>query len=93
MPTYEYECLNCGYKFESFEKISDIPFYKDCPRCGKNKAKRLISNGAGLIFKGTGFYVTDYKKKTTGSSQEKTESSSKGEEKKSKTNLSSEEKK
>ena len=61
MPTYEYLCENCGYRFEKFQKITDEPI-KKCPRCG-GKVKRLISGGAGLIFKGSGFYVNDYKKK------------------------------
>lgn len=61
MPTYEYLCENCGYRFEKFQKITDEPI-KKCPRCG-GKVKRLISGGAGLIFKGSGFYETDYKRK------------------------------
>lgn len=65
MPTYEYECQACGYRFELFQKITDAPV-KKCPKCGKEKAKRLISAGAGLIFKGSGFYITDYKKRGKG---------------------------
>lgn len=61
MPTYEYLCENCGYQFEEFQKITDPPLSK-CPKCG-GKVRRLISGGAGLIFKGSGFYITDYKKK------------------------------
>ncbi len=60
MPTYEYECLDCKYTFEEFQRITDKPLDK-CPKCG-GRAKRLISGGAGLIFKGSGFYVTDYKR-------------------------------
>ncbi len=60
MPTYEYECTQCNYIFEAFQKITDKPL-KKCPKCG-GKLRRLISGGAGLIFKGSGFYVTDYKK-------------------------------
>ncbi len=60
MPTYEYECINCKYVFEYFQNISD-PKLEKCPKCGGN-VRRLISGGAGLIFKGTGFYITDYKK-------------------------------
>ena len=60
MPTYEYQCLKCGYKFEKFQKITDKPI-KNCPKC-KNKVRKIISTGAGIIFKGSGFYATDYKK-------------------------------
>ncbi len=62
MPTYEYECTSCGYKFEAFQKINDSPLTK-CPKC-KKRVKKLISTGAGIIFKGSGFYATDYKKKS-----------------------------
>ena len=61
MPTYEYECLRCGYRFEEFQKMSDEPV-KRCPKCN-GKVKRLISTGAGIIFKGSGFYATDYSRK------------------------------
>jgi putative FmdB family regulatory protein len=60
MPTYEYECTKCQYLFEEFQKITDKPL-EDCPKCG-GKLSRLITGGAGLIFRGSGFYVTDYKK-------------------------------
>jgi putative FmdB family regulatory protein len=60
MPTYEYECSNCGHKFEKFQSIKASPI-KKCPACGKNTAQRLIGMGAGLIFKGSGFYITDYR--------------------------------
>jgi len=63
MPTYEYECTKCGYRFESFHSIDSVS-KKKCPKC-KNKAQRLISGGCGLIFKGSGFYITDYKKKSS----------------------------
>jgi putative FmdB family regulatory protein len=61
MPTYEYECKDCGYKFEAFQKMSD-PAIKLCPKC-KKETRRLIGIGAGIIFKGPGFYATDYRKK------------------------------
>jgi len=61
MLTYEYECTHCGYNFEVFQKITDKPLL-NCPKC-KNKVKRLIGSGAGIIFKGSGFYATDYRKK------------------------------
>ena len=60
MPTYEYECANCGNRFEKFQSITAAPI-KKCPACGKNTAQRLIGTGAGLIFKGSGFYITDYR--------------------------------
>ena len=60
MPTYEYRCRTCGHQFEAFQRISEAPLTK-CPECGK-KVERLISAGLGIIFKGSGFYSTDYKK-------------------------------
>jgi len=60
MPTYEYECANCNYRFEVFQNINDKLIEK-CPECG-GSVRRLISAGAGVIFKGSGFYATDYKK-------------------------------
>src|SRR5215207_3699316 len=60
MPTYEYRCDACRHEFEKFQSITAQPI-KKCPKCGKNKVKRLISTGAGLIFKGSGFYITDYR--------------------------------
>ncbi|MDP2922824.1 MAG: zinc ribbon domain-containing protein [Candidatus Omnitrophota bacterium] len=69
MPTYDYECLKCGKISEAFHKINDRPL-KECPHC-KGKVKKLISSGSGLIFKGSGFYITDYKKKKPSQSQEK----------------------
>lgn len=61
MPTYEYACTKCGHHFEQFQSMRDAPL-KKCPKCGKLALKRLIGGGAGLIFKGSGFYITDYKK-------------------------------
>lgn len=61
MPTYEYVCESCGYRFEAFQNMSDSPL-TTCPQCG-GRIKRLISGGTGLIFKGAGFYETDYKHK------------------------------
>ena len=57
MPTYEYECKKCRHTFEVFQAMSDEPI-KKCPKCGK-QVRRLISGGIGVIFKGSGFYVTD----------------------------------
>ncbi len=62
MPTYEYACSKCGHHFEKFQSMRDEPL-KKCPSCGKPALKRLIGGGAGLIFKGSGFYITDYKNK------------------------------
>jgi putative FmdB family regulatory protein len=61
MPTYEYECTACGHEFERFESITAEPS-RNCPKCRKGKARRRISGGGGLIFKGSGFYCTDYKR-------------------------------
>src|SRR5512132_2701154 len=60
MPTYDYRCDACGHQWEQFQSRSAAPI-KRCPSCGKAKAKRLIGTGAGLIFKGSGFYITDYR--------------------------------
>jgi putative FmdB family regulatory protein len=60
MPTYEYKCNACGHRFEKFQSMSAEPIRK-CPKCGKMKVQRLIGTGAGLIFKGSGFYITDYR--------------------------------
>jgi len=59
MPTYEYRCKTCSYDFETFQKMTDEPV-KICPKCG-GKVERLISAGGGLLFKGSGFYITDYR--------------------------------
>lgn len=59
MPTYDYECQKCGFRFEKFQRITEEPL-KICPEC-KGTVKRLIGTGAGIIFKGSGFYCTDYK--------------------------------
>jgi putative FmdB family regulatory protein len=58
MPTYDYECQACGHRFEYFSRLHDTAA-RACPKCGKKKAKRMIGAGAGFIFKGSGFYVTD----------------------------------
>jgi putative FmdB family regulatory protein len=60
MPTYEYHCNNCGHRFEQLQSITAKSLRK-CPKCGKSSLKRLIGTGAGLIFKGSGFYTTDYR--------------------------------
>ncbi len=60
MPTYDYKCSNCEHLFEEFQSITAKPL-KKCPECGKMSLKRLLGTGAGIIFKGSGFYETDYR--------------------------------
>ena len=69
MPTYEYKCESCGYHFEELQGINDKPLEK-CPECN-GKVKRLLSAGSGIIFKGNGFYQTDYKSTSTPCSGDK----------------------
>ncbi len=61
MPIYEYQCANCGHEMEELQTMSEPPLTK-CPTCGKEKLKKMIGVGGGLIFKGSGFYQTDYVK-------------------------------
>ena len=68
MPTYDYKCADCGHVFEEFQSMKADPL-KDCPECGKPSLKRLMAGGAGMIFKGSGFYLTDYAKSGTSSSK------------------------
>lgn len=60
MPTYDYECKACHHRWELFQSIKADP-EKKCPKCGKKQAQRVIGPGAGIIFKGSGFYQTDYR--------------------------------
>ena len=60
MPTYNYECRSCGHAFELFQSMT-APVKRKCPTCGKPKLDRLIGAGGGILFKGAGFYQTDYK--------------------------------
>ena len=62
MPTYDYVCTKCGHELEAFQPMKDAPL-KVCPACKRRALKRRVGGGAGLIFKGSGFYITDYKKK------------------------------
>ena len=64
MPTYQYECAACDHQFEQLQSMTE-PKLKKCPECGKLKLQRLIGSGAGMIFKGSGFYATDYKKSSS----------------------------
>ncbi len=95
MPTYDYECDACGHEFELFQSMSE-PVKRKCPECGKLKLRRLFGTGAAVVFKGSGFYETDYrsdsykkgaeadKKKTEKkSSEKKTEAKSGGSQSKS----------
>ena len=77
MPTYEYVCRACGHKFEEFQPMT-AESLTICPKCGKAELKRLMGAGAGMVFKGSGFYLTDYKKSgtsTTSSSKPASDSS------------------
>ena len=60
MPTYEYRCDSCSHEFEEFQYIKEAPL-KKCPKCSKNKLRRLIGGGAAVVFRGQGFYQTDYR--------------------------------
>jgi len=72
MPTYDYLCDSCGHKFEKFQSITARSLRK-CPKCGKNQLKRLIGAGAGIIFKGSGFYETDYRSESYKEAKKKEE--------------------
>ena len=65
MPTYQYECSACGHQFEALQSMSEKRL-KQCPECGQETLERLIGTGIGIIFKGSGFYETDYKRKNAG---------------------------
>ncbi len=97
MPTYQYQCSACKYAFEELQSMKDEPLTK-CPKCKKKKLDRLLGTGAGLLFKGSGFYITDYRsesyksaaKADTGSSgKSESGSSSSGGDKGGKTGSSS----
>ena len=75
MPTYQYQCTSCSYEFEEFQKITDDPL-ETCPKCGGH-VQRLISGGAGLLFKGSGFYITDYRSPKYKADAKKAESDAK----------------
>lgn len=79
MPTYEYGCKACGHRFEEFQSMSE-EHIKVCPSCEKESVERLLSAGAGLIFKGSGFYITDYARKNGSNGNGSKEESSAGKE-------------
>ncbi len=82
MPTYEYQCKKCGHCFSEFQRIVDPPI-KDCPKCKKKDCvEQIISGGSGLIFKGSGFYITDYKRKSSSGSSSDSGSSKSSDSKK-----------
>lgn len=87
MPTYDYECDACGHEMELFQAITEDPV-KKCPECKKNKLRRLFGTGAAIMFKGSGFYETDYRsesyKKAAAADKKKSESSSSSTDSKSK---------
>ena len=94
MPTYDYECKACGHRFETFQGIKDATL-KKCPKCGKLKLNRLIGAGAGFLFKGSGFYITDYRSssyKEKAKSESKPAESSKAESKSAESSSKSESK-
>ena len=87
MPTYDYECEACGHSLEVFQGINDAVL-KKCPECGKKKLKRLFGSGAAIVFKGSGFYQTDYRSegyKKAAEAETKSQSSDKGDAKASDT--------
>jgi putative FmdB family regulatory protein len=80
MPTYDYECGACEHSLEVFQGIND-PVLKKCPKCGKNKLKRQFGTGAAIVFKGSGFYQTDYRSegyKKAAAAESKSHGESKG---------------
>ena len=80
MPTYDYQCDECGHEFELFQQMS-APVKRKCPECGLLKLRRLIGTGAGVLFKGSGFYETDYRSDSykSGAKQEKDAAETKSE--------------
>lgn len=85
MPTYDYRCKACQHEWELFQSIKANPI-KKCPECGKLKAERIIGAGAGIIFKGSGFYETDYRSdsyKKAAAADKKAQESGSGESKSS----------
>ena len=79
MPTYEYQCKKCNYRFEEFQNISEKPLSR-CPQCG-GRVQRLIGAGAGFLFRGSGFYVTDYRSESFKKAEKAEKGESKGDKK------------
>lgn len=77
MPTYEYKCEDCSHVFEAFHGMSEDPL-EECPKCGEKALRRLIGGGAGIIFKGSGFWETDYNRSDSPSSGSSSEGESSG---------------
>ena len=90
MPTYDYQCEACGHEFELFQSMS-ASVKRKCPECSKLKLKRLIGTGSGVLFKGSGFYETDYRSKSyeKDKAADKPKSSSEGDSSKSSSSDSS----
>lgn len=80
MPTYDYLCDACGHEFELFQSITE-PVKRKCPKCKKSKLRRLFGTGAAVVFKGSGFYQTDYRSESYKSGAEKDKSKSKSSDK------------
>jgi putative FmdB family regulatory protein len=76
MPTYEYQCKACGHEFELFQQMSDS-VKKKCPECSKLQLKRLVGSGSAVMFKGSGFYETDYRSESYKKDAKKADESSK----------------
>jgi putative FmdB family regulatory protein len=76
MPTYEYQCDACNHNFDEFQSMSDKPL-KKCPKCGKRKLRRLFGGGAAILFKGSGFYQTDYRSESYKTAAKSDESAAK----------------
>ena len=84
MPNYDYQCSNCGFTEEISQRISE-PALTKCPNCGKETFMRIITGGAGVLYKGEGWYVTDYSKKSSGGKEQVSIPASETKEKKTET--------
>ena len=80
MPTYAYRCSQCGHEFEEYQQMTADPLIR-CPSCGGDTLARVMGTGSGVIFKGSGFYKTDYKKESSSKTPDKTNESKKDEKK------------